>query len=177
MIFTKIRSSAFLITTLLSVSFLPSFGPAKSEEIRNAPRLVGTNLSNGTPNNQFCENIKDAAQEQRYAIKTKELNQLRDSVEQRIVKLEEKRAELELWQQKRDNFSAKAESAVVEIYSKMRPDAAASRLEILSQSLAAAILLKMSARKAGVILNEMNAERAADITRVLAASGEVDKRS
>jgi len=59
----------------------------------------------------------------------------------------------------------------------MRPDAAASRLEELGEVLAAAILLKMSSRKAGVILNEMKAVKAAEITRVIASSGRKDKQT
>lgn len=160
------------VFSLVAIAVFSS--PVSAQEVRKKPRVVGSELARAPSGNQFCENIKDAAQEQRYAIKTRELNQLKAEVEKRIVALEKKRIEFELWRKKRDDFSAKAKAAVVEIYSKMRPDAAAGRLEILDKSLAAAILLKMSAQKAGVILNEMKAEIAAEITQVLASSGNTD---
>ena len=84
--------------------------------------------------------------------------------------LESKRAEFEAWQKKRDQFAQLADESLVEIYSKMRPDAAAGRLEILEPILAAAIVLKLPRRRASVILNEMTAAKAASITEVIAAS-------
>ena len=133
-------------------------------------RVVGTNELENAPAGDFCSNIRDDAQEQRYALKMQELNALKAQVEERIIALENKRAEVEAWQKKRDQFADLAGTSLVEIYSQMRPDAAAGRLEILEPTLAAAIVLKMNRRKASVIMNEMSAEKAASITQVIAQS-------
>ena len=137
---------------------------------------------------QFCGNIRDQVLEKRYALKKREiealhavkkrqLEDLRAEVQKRIDTLEIRRIKFEKWVVRRDNFSAMATKSIVDIYTKMRPDAAASRLEELGEVLAAAILLKMSSRKAGVILNEMKAVKAAEITRVIASSGRKDKQT
>lgn len=64
---------------------------------------------------------------------------------------------------------AKAEASVVDIYSKMKPDAAAERLSAVEPMLAASILMKLNTRQAGVILNEMNSKSAAKLTGIMAA--------
>lgn len=143
---------------------------AHAEQPRKQVRVVGTKSLANAPAGDFCTNIKDDAQERRYALKMQELKDLREAVEARIVALEEKRAEVEAWQKKRDQFANLADTSLVEIYSKMRPDAAAGRLEMLEPTLAAAIVLKMPRRKASVILNEMSPAKAATITQVIAAS-------
>jgi len=141
-----------------------------AEQTRKQVRVVGKKSLASAPAGDFCTNIKDDAQERRYALKMQELNKLKAAVEARIVALENKRKEVEAWQAKRDQFADLADSSLVEIYSKMRPDAAAGRLEILEPTLAAAIVLKMPRRKASVVMNEMSAAKAASITQVIAAS-------
>ncbi len=142
-----------------------------------APKPIDAAQLAQSDDSQFCENIKDTAREQRYALKTRELNELRAAIEKRIEVMEAKRAEFETWMKRRETFINMADDSLVEIYAKMRPDAAAGRLEILGETLAAAILLKLPARQAGVILNEMKAEKAAQITQVIALSGRRGKRS
>lgn len=124
---------------------------------------------------EFCTNIRDAARERRYALKAQELEELRKKVEERIVMLEQKRAEFEDWMEKREKFSELADSGLIEIYSKMRPDAAAERLEKLTSMLAASIIVKLPARTAGVILNEMAPDTVADITKIIARLGDKGK--
>ena len=65
---------------------------------------------------------------------------------------------------------AKAEARVVDIYSKMKADAAAERLSEVEPMLAASILMKLNTRQAGVILNEMNSKSAAKLTGIMAAA-------
>ncbi|MGI9357659.1 MAG: MotE family protein [Rhizobiaceae bacterium] len=110
--------------------------------------------------------------ERRYALKAKELNALRKRIEKRIVLLEEKKQQFKSWAKKREEFISKADVALVSIYSKMRPDAAATRLEVVGEGLAASIIMKLSSRQAGVILNEMKPKRAAAITKIIAAFGQ-----
>ena len=55
----------------------------------------------------------------------------------------------------------KAQGQLVDIYKKMRPDAAALQISELDEMTAAAILLKLSPRTASTILNEMDPKLAA----------------
>lgn len=120
---------------------------------------------------RFCSNIADAARERRYALQKAELEELSGQIQKKIKVLEEKRAELEKWVEQRENFSEAANAGLVEVYGKMRPDAAAQRMEKLPSELSAALLTKLSPRNAGEILNEMSAERAAMVTVIMAAAG------
>jgi flagellar motility protein MotE (MotC chaperone) len=119
---------------------------------------------------RFCSNIADAARDRRYALQKAELETLQKEIDARIVTLDERRAEYEGWLKRRNDFLLKAEENLVEIYSLMRPDAAAERLAEVHVELAAAILMKLQARKAGVILNEMDSKAAASLTSIMASA-------
>jgi flagellar motility protein MotE (MotC chaperone) len=134
---------------------------AIAEEFRDAPASDAS---------QFCANVTDDARERRYALKEQELEGLVTQIDARMKALETKRAELEDWQNRREEFSKLATDNLVQIYAKMRPASAAERMEILPIDLSASILAKLSSRQAGVILNEMKTEQAAVITSVMAAS-------
>ncbi|XHM77458.1 MotE family protein [Mesorhizobium sp. ANAO-SY3R2] len=119
---------------------------------------------------RFCSNIADAARDRRYALQAEELKKLQAEVDQRIALLEERKSEYETWLKRREVFLARAEEGVVSIYSRMKPDAAAERLAMMNVELAAAILMKLDARKSSVILNEMESKSAADLTRIMASA-------
>ena len=119
---------------------------------------------------RFFSNIADAARDRRHALQQAELETLQKDIDARIVTLEEKRVEYEEWLERRNDFLAKAENNLVEIYSVMRPDAAAERLAGVNVELAAGILMKLKARQAGVILNEMESEAAATLTGIMASA-------
>ncbi|WP_421855220.1 MotE family protein [Oricola sp.] len=121
---------------------------------------------------RFCSNITEAARERRYAVQKAELEKLRGEIEDKIMLLEQKRSELEEWAQKREAFSEAANEGLVEVYAKMRPDAAAQRMEKLPSELTAALLTKLKPRAAGTILNEMSAEQAAMVTVIMAAAAD-----
>lgn len=130
------------------------------------------NAANSTEDDirRFCSNIADAARDRRYSLQKAELETLQKDIDQRIAALEEKRAEYEEWLQRRNEFLEKAEGNLVEIYSRMRPDAAAERLAEVNVELAAGILMKLQSRQAGVILNEMNSKAAATLTSIMASA-------
>lgn len=119
---------------------------------------------------RFCSNIADAARDRRYALQRAELETLQKDIDRRISALEEKRAEYEEWLARRNEFLEKAEGNVVEIYSRMRPDAAAERLAEVHVELAAGILMKLQSRHAGIILNEMDSKAAATLTGIMASA-------
>jgi flagellar motility protein MotE (MotC chaperone) len=144
--------------------------PATDAEPTGAVRAVRVPVETGTEIERFCSNIADAARDRRYVLRSEELQTLQNEVDTRIKLLEEKRAEYEAWLKRREDFLARAEDGVVKIYSGMRPDAAAERLAEMDGALAAGILMKLDARKAGVILNEMERKTAAMLTGIMVSA-------
>jgi flagellar motility protein MotE (MotC chaperone) len=117
---------------------------------------------------QFCSNVIDAASDARLAWQMQELEKAESLLRQRIADLEAKRAEYETWLKLRQDFLKKAEDNVVEIYSRMKPDAAALQLASMVDETAAAVLAKLSPRNSSAILNEMEPARAAHLANTLA---------
>ena len=121
---------------------------------------------------EFCTNIADAARDQRYLLQKQELENLQKDVDERIKVLEARRAEYEDWLKRRNDFLKSAEGGVVEIYRKMKPDAAASQLAELDPEIASAIVMKLPPRQSSTILAEMPADKAALLTRLIAIAGD-----
>jgi flagellar motility protein MotE (MotC chaperone) len=123
---------------------------------------------------QFCSNVADAALDARVAWQQKELEAAEAKLRQRITELEAKRAEYEKWLKLREDFLKKAEDSVVEIYSRMNPDAAAQQIANMADDTAAAVLAKLRVRSASAILNEMEPERGARLADTLAGMRRAD---
>lgn len=123
---------------------------------------------------KFCTNIADAALDARVAWQQKELEAAEAKLRQRITELEAKRAEYEQWLKLREDFLKKAEDNVVEIYSRMNPDAAAQQIASMADDTAAAVLAKLRVRSASAILNEMEPSRGAHLADTLAGMRRAD---
>ncbi|PSJ63336.1 MotE family protein [Kumtagia ephedrae] len=154
-----LRNAALAAALLLAASV-----PATTETIP----LSGTESASEIE--KFCTGIADAARDRRYSLQAMELKKLKDDIDERIRRLEEKRREYEDWMKRRETFLARAQEDVVKIYATMKPDAAAERLAELDARLAAGILMKLDSRKAGVIMNEMNSKAAATLTAIMASA-------
>lgn len=165
---TRLRPAALASAVAIVLAVVPARAQDGTASLLNSPP-PGMNADDIA---RFCTNIADAARERRYALQKAELQSLRDEIEQRIKILEDKRAELEMWTERRDRFASAASQDLVDVYAKMRPDAAAQRMEKLPSELSAALLIKLNARAAGTILNEMSPERAAQVTMIMAAAAE-----
>lgn len=123
---------------------------------------------------RFCSNITDQALDARVAWQQKELEATETKLKQRIAELEAKRAEYEEWLKLRDDFLKKAEDNVVEIYSRMNPEAAAQQIASMADDTAAAVLAKLKVRVASSILNEMEPARGAHLADTLAGMRRAD---
>jgi flagellar motility protein MotE (MotC chaperone) len=123
---------------------------------------------------KFCANVADAASDARVAWQQKELEATEAKLRQRIAELEAKRAEYEQWLKLREDFLKKAEDNVVEIYSRMNPEAAALQIASMADETAAAVLAKLRVRNASTILNEMEPARGAHIANILAGMRRAD---
>lgn len=119
---------------------------------------------------KFCGNIADAARDKRYLLQREELYKLQTQVDERIETLKMRRDDYKNWLDKRNDFLATAEAGLVEIFKKMKPDAAASQLEIIEKNIAAAIIMKLSPRLSSQIFNEMDAKVAAKLATIIAST-------
>ena len=122
----------------------------------------------------FCNNVADPAVDARMAWQLRELEKAETLLRERIAEVEAKRAEYEKWMALRDDFLKKAEAQVVEIYSRMKPDAAATQIAGMADETAAAVLAKLSPRSSSAIFNEMDTARAAHLADLLGGMRRVD---
>ncbi len=141
----------------------PAVAPAPAK--RTDPPALAT-----TAARQFCVNIADAAAEAKFAWQRRALADLQTELDQRIALIDAKTAELQKWVERRDEFSKKARDNLVLIYGRMRPDAAAMQLSAMDEETAAAVLVKLDARLASAILNEMQPAQAARLTATIAGA-------
>ena len=123
--------------------------------------------ANSKDHQNYCENFADEAQEAQFAWRLAKINELEAGIAKRMDRLEKTKAELESWMTKRQAFLNRAKSSLVEIYTRMRPDAAASQLSVLDNLTAAAILMKLEPRAASLILGEIEPKKAAQLTTVM----------
>ena len=115
----------------------------------------------------YCLNIHDDAREARTAILTQRLNTVETGVDEKLVQLEERIAELREWTQKREAFLVKANDSLVQIFQTMRPDAAALQLTEVGPAMAAAIISKLQPKYSSAIMTEMKPADAAKVAMVL----------
>lgn len=120
----------------------------------------------------YCRNIRQLASDARMLWQVEAINKMEKELESKIVLLEQKIQEHKEWLQKRNAFARKANKDLVNIYAKMRPDAAAVQLSLIDDAIAAAILTKLKPRAASSILNEMKPARAARLSGTIAASAQ-----
>ncbi|UWU94470.1 MotE family protein [Bradyrhizobium sp. CB1015] len=122
----------------------------------------------------FCSNVADPAVDARLSWQLKELEKAESLLRERIAEVEAKRVEYEKWMALRDDFLKKAEASVVEIYSRMKPEAAATQIAGMADETAAAVLAKLSPRSSSAIFNEMDTARAAHLADLLGGMRRVD---
>ncbi|MDA9496951.1 MotE family protein [Bradyrhizobium sp. CCBAU 11357] len=150
--------------------------PAKPGSV-TAPPKPALPQAAPAPDNEialFCSNVADPAVDARLAWQLKELEKAESLLRERIAEVEAKRVEYEKWMALRDDFLKKAEASVVEIYSRMKPEAAATQIAGMADETAAAVLAKLSPRSSSAIFNEMDAARAAHLADLLGGMRRVD---
>jgi flagellar motility protein MotE (MotC chaperone) len=124
----------------------------------------------GSPASRYCSNIADAAIDARIAWQRQNLAEAEKHLQDKTAELEAKTAEYQRWLARRDEFAEKAKKTVVDIYTKMKPDAAALQLAALDEETAAAVLIKLDPRTASAVMNEMDPAQAARLTSIISGS-------
>ncbi|HZG29661.1 MAG TPA: MotE family protein [Ensifer sp.] len=119
---------------------------------------------------QYCSNVVDPARDRRYLMQKQDLEKLKSDVDVRLKALEERRNEYQDWLKKRNDFMDMARQDLVDIYKNMKPDAAAPRLAEVDVYVAAAILMKLTPRQAGLIMSEMDPAKAAKLTGLISSA-------
>ncbi|WP_454643945.1 MotE family protein [Bradyrhizobium liaoningense] len=150
--------------------------PARPGSV-TAPPKPAPQQAAPAPDNEialFCSSVADPAVDARLAWQLKELEKAESQLRERIAEVEAKRAEYEKWMALRDDFLKKAEASVVEIYSRMKPEAAATQIAGMTDETAAAVLAKLSPRSSSAIFNEMDTARAAHLADLLGGMRRVD---
>lgn len=116
---------------------------------------------------RFCSNIGSQAADARFQLQRQQLQELRDQISERVKILEEKQNEYQVWLNKRNEFLSMAENSLVEIITKMRPDAAAAQLALMNDLVAASLVLKLNPKVSSAIMNELPPEKSAELTQIL----------
>ena len=166
------RRSRWLIGPLAAALLASAGGAFAAEAAKPQPETLPPSDAA-----KFCANIVDAASDARFAWEAKTLKDLKSEIETATTDLEKKRAELEDMLKRRDEFQKLAEQSVVDIYSKMRPEAAAAQLAALDERMAAAVLIKLNARAASTILAEMDTPRAVSLAGLISGGGEPQSKN
>ncbi len=139
----------------------------ESDAAKAAPVPGAVPPPNSRAAQAYCENIADAAADARYLSQKAELMKLDDELARRTALLEEKTTEYKVWLERRNEFMKKAEQSLVELYTKVKPDAAAAQIAAMDEEAASALLIKLSTKKSSAILDEMPPEKAARIVAVM----------
>jgi flagellar motility protein MotE (MotC chaperone) len=148
-------------------------GKATAVASRPGGEPVDTEDAGMSPAQQYCINIADAATDARIHWHKKTIAEVEKELEQRVALLDAKIAEYQKWVTRRDEFLKKAKDSLLGIYSRMRPEAAASQLAALDEETAAAVLMQLDPRTSSAILNEMEAASAARLTATISGAARV----
>lgn len=139
-------------------------------EVLQLQQPKGPELS---PAQQYCSSIMDTATAAQIAQQTRNLEAAQKQLDDRIAVLTEKAEVLKSWIKLREEFSARATDYLVQMYTKMKPDAAAAQIAAMDEMIAAAVMSKLTPKVSGLIMTEMSAEKAARLSAVIAGAGEV----
>jgi flagellar motility protein MotE (MotC chaperone) len=148
--------------------------PAKEkEDPSDSLPLPPTTPVELTPAEQYCSNVVDAAAAAQVARQTIQLQKAQKQLDERIALLADKTEVLKSWIKKREDFTAHATDSLIQIYTKMKPDAAASQLAAMDEATAAAIVYRLSPKANSLILAEMDSAKAARLSAVIAGAGDI----
>ena len=174
------------------VVFAPALAPIGLAHAAGAPeippqeiRIIGESgeVARRKPASEveaYCLNIADKAQDARYALEQKQLTELETEIGKQIDALEAKRKAYQEWLEERNRFLDSASTIIVDIYAKMKADAAAAQLAKLERDAAASVIARLKARQASDILSAMPPATAAEIANRIvektSAGGSVDEK-
>lgn len=122
---------------------------------------------------QYCRVAVDAGVAAKLAEERRKAEDLKKEIEAKLAELENATSELKKWLQLRNDFRNQATDNLVSVYAQMDAEAAAQRLTVIGEPVAAAILLKLPPKSASAVLGEMRPDMAGKITSYMAGAAEV----
>ncbi len=137
---------------------------AGAEALKTTPAAVPSTTTDAA---NFCASIRDPAAEARFAWQAEQLKLLEAKLSDTLKKLEARKAELQAMTDRRDAEEKQTEARMTDIFSRMRPDAAALQLAAMDPAMAVSVLGKLPPRAASAVLNEMEASRAAQLAEAM----------
>ncbi len=150
---------AFFFTVALCVLQVPSLSTAAEDTAAYSSveeRRLLTAL----------ENERSSLEQERIAVeeKKKELKRLEEEVDKKLDQLEQQRIALEKLLADKDAVEQKRIQDLSKMYEKMSADKAAMIFDSLDPNLAVSLLERMKTKSAAKILNNLNREKAAELT-------------
>ncbi len=116
---------------------------------------------------KYCYNIADAARDARYARQKRQILEMERRLEKLLRKLEKKREEYETWVMRRKEITDRMTRAMLDVYAKMEPEAAAAQIAQMEYAVAVAILTGLKPQKASAILTEMDPKKAGRLVNAI----------
>jgi flagellar motility protein MotE (MotC chaperone) len=166
-LFTITISKKLARRTLSTVAVLMLVSHVSAQQ----PQVV-SELSPNDEIQKFCTNIADAARDQRYLLQKQELEKLQADVDKRIATLEDRKTEYQDWLKRRNDFLARAQAGLVDIFKTMKADAAAPQLQEMKLEIAAAILMQLPPRQSALFLSEMDPQKAGMISTIISSASD-----
>jgi len=162
-----IRGGRFGLLAIAAMSIALEAGTALAQAPRQKPMIEMITPLEQPPRDSelYCKNIAEAASDARIQWQTWKLISLEARLRDRINELQRREKEFEAWVKRREDLLNEVEDQVVTIIGRMRPEAAAAQLSTTDEEAAVGVLLKLKARVASSILDEMEPSRAAQLTQ------------
>lgn len=114
---------------------------------------------------RYCADVAASVEAIRLERKQKQLVELETQLSARVAELQSKQGELRAALDRLDAFEKKSNEALVALYARMKPDAAAAQLAELEDDAAAALMLQLKPKISSAILGEMEPGRGAALIR------------
>ena len=172
------RFPAHLLSAcVLAWALAAASAASPADELKPKPAAPAPDKTGDASLSKFCASAAPAAQEARIAWQMKRLGELDGQLKLRIAELEKSEAAAREWVGTREALLKAASDDVVAIYAKIQPESAATQMNAMDDSLAAAILAKLKPKAASAILNEMEAPRASKLTAIISGAAVDEKKS
>lgn len=130
-----------------------------------AGEAVETRIPYAKDRIQYCADVAASAEAIRLDRRRNELAALEGEIGARLSLLDSKQRELRIVLEKLEAFERKTSEALVGLYTRMKPEAAAAQLAQLDAEVAAALMLHMKASASSAILGEMDASHGAALAK------------
>lgn len=122
---------------------------------------------------EFCKNVSPVAAEARAAWLQRSIAELEREMAARTALLDARIAEHKEWLAKRQAFADQITGGLVQLFTRMRPDAAALQVAAMDEVMAAALLMRLEPKASSALMSEVPAAKAARLAGILADAGEL----